>query len=141
MSTKKKVFVSGCFDMLHSGHVRFLEEAATYGELHIGLGSDQNIVELKKRAPVNTQDERKYILESIRHVSSCRINTGRGMLDFITELEQIQPDVFIVNEDGDTAAKRDLCSVKKIEYIVLKRIPYVNLPARSTTNLRKEHGR
>ena len=56
---KKKVFVSGCFDMLHSGHIRFLEEAATYGEVHIGLGSDQTGMELKGRAPVHTQSERK----------------------------------------------------------------------------------
>ncbi|MEI6078844.1 MAG: adenylyltransferase/cytidyltransferase family protein, partial [Verrucomicrobiota bacterium] len=69
----KKVFVSGCFDMLHSGHVRFLEEAATYGEVHIGLGSDRTVIELKGRAPVNTQAERQYMLEALRHVKSCRV--------------------------------------------------------------------
>jgi cytidyltransferase-like protein len=36
----KKVFVSGCFDILHSGHIAFLKEAAQFGELHVGLGSD-----------------------------------------------------------------------------------------------------
>ena len=34
----KKVFVSGCYDMLHSGHVAFFEEAATHGDLYVGLG-------------------------------------------------------------------------------------------------------
>ena len=60
----KKVFVSGCFDMLHSGHVRFLEEAASYGELHVGIGSDQTVVELKGRYPVNTQAEREYMIKA-----------------------------------------------------------------------------
>ena len=46
---KKKVFVSGCYDMLHSGHVAFFEEAASYGDLYVGIGSDQTILELKGR--------------------------------------------------------------------------------------------
>ena len=65
---RKKVFVSGCFDMLHSGHVRFLEKAAGYGDVHVAIGSDQTVRELKGRAPVNTENERKYMLEAFRHV-------------------------------------------------------------------------
>ena len=135
---QKKVFVSGCFDMLHSGHVRFLEEAATYGEVHIGLGSDRTVVELKGRAPVNTQAERKYMLEALRHVKSCQINSGSGILDFLAELERIAPDILVVNEDGNTPAKAELCRQRGIQYIVLQRTPHANLPARSTTSLRKE---
>lgn len=135
---QKKVFVSGCFDMLHSGHVRFLEEAASYGELHIGLGSDHTVVELKGRAPVTTQAERKYMLEALRHVKSCTVNSGSGILDFLTELDRIQPDIFVVNEDGNTPAKAELCAQRGIQYVVLKRVPQANLPVRSTTSLRKE---
>jgi len=134
----KKVFVSGCFDMLHSGHVRFLEEAATYGEVHIGLGSDRTIVELKGRAPVNTQAERKYMLEALRHVTSCQVNRGSGILDFLAELDRVGPDILVVNEDGNTPAKAELCRQRGIEYVVLQRTPHANLPARSTTSLRKE---
>ena len=75
---RKKVFVSGCFDMLHSGHVRFLEEAAGYGDVYVAIGSDQTVRELKGRAPVNTQAERKYMLEALKHVKKCFINRGSG---------------------------------------------------------------
>ena len=135
---KKKVFVSGCFDMLHSGHIRFLEEAATYGEVHIGLGSDQTVMDLKGRAPVHTQSERKYMLAALRHVASCRINRGAGILDFLAELDEVAPDIFIVNEDGNTPAKAELCRQRGLRYVVLKRVPRADLPARSTTSLRKE---
>ena len=135
---KKKVFVSGCFDMLHSGHVRFLEEAATYGEVHIGLGSDQTVMDLKGRAPVNTQAERQYMLSALRHVKSCQINRGAGIMDFLAELKRIDPDIFIVNEDGNTPDKAELCRKLGIKYVVLKRLPQTNLPVRSTTSLRKE---
>jgi cytidyltransferase-like protein len=132
------VFVSGCFDMLHSGHVRFLEEAAGYGDVYVALGSDQTIRDLKGRAPVNTQSERKYLIEALRHVKKCHINSGSGILDFLDELKRVSPDIFIVNEDGNTPAKAKLCRKLGIKYIVLKRLPQTNLPARSTTSLRKE---
>lgn len=46
---KKKVFVSGCYDMLHSGHVAFFEQSAKLGELYVGIGSDKTIESLKKK--------------------------------------------------------------------------------------------
>ena len=135
---KKKVFVTGCFDMLHSGHVRFLEEAAGLGEVHVGIGSDRTVKELKGRYPVTTQQERKYLLEALRHVKACHINSGSGVMDFLKELRRVSPAVFVVNEDGNTPAKAQLCGRLGIEYVVLRRDPREHLPARSTTSLRKE---
>ena len=63
---KKKVFVTGCIDLLHSGHVRFLEEAAGLGEVHVGIGSDRTVKELKGRYPVTTQNERSGMASSSR---------------------------------------------------------------------------
>lgn len=138
MESNKKVFVSGCFDMLHSGHVCFLEQAASYGDLYVGIGSDKTIKELKGRYPVNTQQEREYMLSALKHVKSAFVSRGSGIMDFVEDLEEIRPNVFVVNSDGNTPAKRELCEKLGIEYIVLDRIPSGNLPARSTTSLRKE---
>jgi cytidyltransferase-like protein len=131
-----KVIVSGCFDLLHSGHVAFLKNAAIYGDLYVCIGSDKTIYDLKGRYPVITQDERKYMIESLACVKECKINKGSGLLDFLAELEEIQPDVFVVNEDGNTPNKIELCQTKNIELIVLDRVPSEGLPARSTTSLR-----
>ena len=137
---RKKVFVSGCFDMLHSGHIRFLEEAAAYGDVYVAIGSDRTIKELKGRYPVNTQEERKYMLEALRHVKGCSINQGSGIMDFLEELDRVPPDYFVVNEEGNTPAKLQLCRRLGIQYVVLQRTPRTNLPARSTTSLRRECG-
>jgi len=59
-------------------------------------------------------------------------------MDFVGELKRIKPDIFIVNEDGNTPAKAQLCRQLAIKYLVLKREPGSNLPARSTTSLRTE---
>ena len=135
---QKKVFVTGCFDMLHSGHVEFLREAASFGSLNVCIGSDANIHQLKGRPPVNSQEERKYMLDAVRYVSNCVINKGWGIMDFIEEIEEIRPDVFVVNEDGNTPAKAELCARLGIEYKVMKRLPHDGLPVRSTTALRSE---
>ena len=79
---KKKVFVSGCFDLLHSGHIAFLKEANNYGNVYVNIGNDKNIKYLKGRRPINCELERKFLLESIKYVKECRINKGFGIIDF-----------------------------------------------------------
>jgi cytidyltransferase-like protein len=133
---KKKVFVSGCFDMLHSGHIAFLKEAAQYGDLYIGLGSDKTLKELKGREPVNSEDERLYMLSALACVHKVSVNRGSGLIDFIDDINTLNPDILVVNEDGHTPEKEQLCNAMGIEYKVLKRIPHANLPVRSTTALR-----
>ncbi len=135
---KKKVFVTGCFDLLHSGHIAFLQEAATYGDLHVSIGSDENVYQLKGRYPVNSQYERKYLIEALACVKHCIVNSGWGYIDFEKELHGIKPDIFVVNEDGHTPSKQALCKEMGIEYHILNRIPYADLPVRSTTMLRTE---
>ncbi|MFA5045144.1 MAG: adenylyltransferase/cytidyltransferase family protein [Paludibacter sp.] len=134
----KKVFVSGCYDMLHSGHVAFFEEAAQHGDLYVGIGSDNTINELKARKTVNTDAERLYMVKSLKVVKDAWINSGSGLLDFLDEFKTLKPDIFFVNADGHTAAKETLCKEMGIEYVVSKRVPHGDLPARSTTALRKE---
>ncbi|MEZ4826466.1 MAG: adenylyltransferase/cytidyltransferase family protein [Bacteroidia bacterium] len=132
----KKVFVTGCFDMLHSGHVAFLQEAAKYGDLYVGIGGDENVKNLKGRYPVNTEQERKYMIDSLRCVKECVVNTGWGIIDFEEELTRVKPDIFVVNEDGNSPRKSEVVKKRGIEYLVLKRIPHGDLPTRSTTSLR-----
>lgn len=134
----KKVMVTGCFDLLHSGHVAFLREAARWGELYVCIGSDENVYSLKSRYPVNTEEERRFMLEALACVRDVHINRGMGILDFLAELDEIKPDVFFVNEDGHTPAKEALCKEHGIEYVVSRRLPEGSLPARSTTALRVE---
>lgn len=134
--TNKKVFVSGCYDMLHSGHVAFFKEASKYGDLYVGIGSDKTIEELKNRKTVYSEQERLYMVKSIRYVTDAYINTGSGMLDFLEIIDRIKPDIFVVNSDGGSELKRKLCDEKGIEYVVLEREPEKGLEMRSTTSLR-----
>ena len=135
---KPKVFVSGCYDMLHSGHVAFFKEASQYGDLHVGIGSDATIRQLKNRQTVYSEKERLYMVRAIRYVSDAFINSGSGMMDFADDVDRIKPDIFIVNSEGGSLEKREFCEKRGIQYIELERIPEEGLDPRSTTALRRE---
>ncbi len=133
----KKVFVSGCYDLLHSGHIEFFRQAAEYGELYVGIGSDKTILNYKHHNTTYSEEERLFMVKSIRYVKEAYINAGSGILDFIPTLDIVKPDILVVNSDGDSESKRKLCKECGIEYIVLDRTPYKGLEARSSTDLKK----
>ena len=132
----RKVLVSGCFDMMHSGHIAFLKTAADFGQVFACIGSDETVFSLKGRYPIINQSERAFCLDALDSVFQARVSRGSGHLDFLPELLDIKPDIFVVNADGDSPEKQALMAQHGIEYIVLDRIPAENLPPRSTTALR-----
>ena len=130
--------VSGCYDLLHAGHVAFFKTAAQYGKLHVYVGQDDNLKFLKGKAPYFSQEERKYMVGAVRYVEKANIASGSGMLDFESDMKELKPDIFLVNEDGLTDGKRDLCKRLGIELVVLERIPEEGLPARSSSASKRE---
>ena len=134
--SKKKVFVSGCYDLLHSGHVEFFKQASQYGDLYVGIGSDATYLEYKHRKPMFPQEERLFMVQSVRYVKQAYINEGSGVIDFLPTLDIVKPDVFVVNAEGGSDKKRQLCKERGIEYIELQRTPAEGLQARSSTSLK-----
>lgn len=133
----KKVFVSGCYDLLHSGHIEFFRQAAEYGDLYVGIGSDKTILNYKHHNTTYSEEERLFMVKSIRYVKEAYINAGSGILDFLPTIDIVKPDILVVNSDGDSESKRNVCKEIGIEYIVLDRIPYKGLETRSSTDLKK----
>ncbi len=134
---RKRCVVTGCYDWFHSGHIRFFEEASRYGDLYVIIGHDANVRLLKGEGhPLFPQAERLYMVQAVQYVAKAFISTGEGWLDAEPEIDLVQPDFYVVNEDGDKPEKRDFCKRKGIEYVVLKRAPKKGLDKRTSTNLR-----
>ena len=132
----KKVFVSGCYDLLHSGHVEFFRQASQYGDLYVGIGSDQTILGYKHHKTFYPEQERLFMVKSIKYVKDAFINQGDGIMDFIPTVDFVKPDIFVVNADGSSETKRRFCEERGIEYIVLQRTPAEGLKARSSTDIK-----
>jgi len=135
---KKKVLVSGCYDLLHGGHIAFFKAASAYGKLYVSIGRDENIFVLKGKKPYFSEQERLYIIRSIKYVGDAFLASGTGLLDFEPDLKKLKPDIFVVNKDGHSADKEALCKREGVEYVVLDRIPEPGLPGRSSSETKRE---
>lgn len=95
----KKVWVNGCFDVLHHAHFKLLEHAASFGELLIvGIDSDKRVKELKGNdRPFHSQEERKYNLERVKGVKRVVIFDSPEMLEEL--IKTFEPDVFVIGSD------------------------------------------
>lgn len=134
----KKVFVSGCYDLLHSGHVEFFRQAAEYGDLYVGIGSDETILHYKGHRTLWNEQDRLFMVKAIRYVKDAYINAGSGIMDFIPTVDFLKPDILVVNEDGASEEKRKFCEERGMEYVVLKRDPHEGLEAHSSTAIKEQ---
>ena len=137
INMKNKVLVTGFFDLLNSGQVSFLREAAKHGDLYVGVGSDRTFEELKGRQPVCSEQERLYMVKAVRHVKDAFINSGSGILDFLAELDRLQPDILVVNSDDGNDLKRKACKERGIRYIVLGQDQYCEADTARSANTAK----
>jgi len=135
---RKKVFVSGCYDLLHSGHVEFFRQAAQYGDLYVGIGSDATIESYKGHKPMYPEKERLFMVKAVRYVEDAFINEGNGVLDFLSTLDKVNPDILVVNAEGGSPEKEALCRERGMQYVVLNRIPASGLDARSSSSLKEQ---
>lgn len=135
------VLVSGVFDLLHSGHIRFLERAAEIGPLYVSIGNDRNVELLKGRPPVCPEDERLYMLCALRCVRLAWVSDGLGLLDFEADMARLKPSHLAINGDSPAIPQKlELCRRHGVILVVYEREPYPGLPRRSTTALREELG-
>jgi D-beta-D-heptose 7-phosphate kinase/D-beta-D-heptose 1-phosphate adenosyltransferase len=95
---KEIVFTNGCFDLLHAGHVSYLEEAKCYGDiLIIGLNSDRSVSKLKgPNRPINTEQDRAYIVAALEVVDYVVIFDEDTPYNLI---EKIKPNILVKGSD------------------------------------------
>ena len=133
----KKIFVSGCYDILHAGHIQFFQEARALGDyLIVSFASEEVLWHHKKRKPSIPDEHKRVLLESLRMVDEVIVGTGMEKgLDFEREFLEARPDALVVTEDDLYAdVKRALCAKVGAQYIVLPKTPPQFTPV-STTSL------
>lgn len=122
----KKVFVSGCYDILHAGHLQFFEEARALGDYLIVSFASADVLWHHKRRKPSIPDEHKFaLLQGLRMIDEVIITHGhREGLDFEDEFLRIRPDFLIVTEDDKYGPlKRELCERVGAQYTVLPKTP------------------
>mgnify|MGYP001483798206 FL=1 len=95
---KKIIFTNGCFDILHAGHVEYLEAARDFGDtLIVGINSDQSVKELKgKNRPLNKLEHRAKVLSSLRCVDAVVVFEDKTPMKLILS---VKPDILVKGGD------------------------------------------
>jgi rfaE bifunctional protein nucleotidyltransferase chain/domain len=107
-----KVFTNGCFDVIHRGHIELLSYCANFGDVIVGLNSDESTRKLKgNNRPINNEKDRKVMLEAIRYVKKVIIFEEDTPYELI---KVIKPDLIIKGGDylPSDVVGRDLCEVR-----------------------------
>lgn len=112
-----KVFTNGCFDILHKGHIELLAYCKSLGHVTVGLNSDDSVKRLKGSSrPMNTESDRKRILEAIRYVDEVVIFGEDTPHELLLRLK---PDVIVKGGDyrSHEVIGSDLCEVRIFETV------------------------
>ena len=122
----KKVFISGCYDILHAGHIQFFEEAKALGDYLVVSFASSEVLWIHKRRKPSIPDEHKFaLLQGMRVIDEVVI--GHGLeegIDFREDFLRIRPDFLAVTEDDKYAPlKRELCDEVGAQYVVLPKTP------------------
>ncbi len=122
----KKVFVSGCYDIIHAGHIQFFSEARALGDhLTVCFASDDVLWDHKERRSSLPQEHKLELLRNLSVVDDAVVGENQTLgLDFQDHFRRIQPDILAVTEDDQhEASKKALCEEIGAQYIKLPKTP------------------
>lgn len=109
------VLASGAFDLLHYGHIRFLEEAKKLGglssKLVVIVASDETVKQNKGKKPVIPEDQRRAVVEALKVVDEALL--GYENADFGAVIERIKPDIIAIGFDQDEVEHETMKTIKK----------------------------
>ena len=125
------VFTNGCFDILHAGHVRYLDEAKGLGDvLIVGLNSDESVHRLKGAGrPVNPAEDRAEVMSGLRSVDHVVVFGEKTAEELV---RQLQPDVYV--KGGDYTVDQ-LPEASAVAAYGGRTVVVSLVPGRSTTNV------
>jgi len=123
----KKIWVNGSFDILHIGHIRLLEYANLFGNVRVGIDTDERIKEKKgSDRPYNTLEDRIEFLYSIKYVDS--VVTFGSNDELIDRIREYSPDIMVIGDDYNYH------NIIGIEYIPEVKF-FEKIPGKSTTKI------
>jgi len=141
MNDQKNVIVTGHFDNLRSAHIRFLQEAARLGSVHVLLMSDAAVEKSEGRKPKFPEAERRYLVEAIRYVDQVTLCPSPFEKDALPSQLVIPPAIWVVDPANHTVEKQAYCRAHRLGYHIVKSEDLVDFPDDSQHLLESQSSR
>ena len=110
-----KVWVNGSFDVLHIGHIKLLEHARSFGDVRVGLDSDERIQQKKgEYRPINNLQDRMDFISSIRFVNDV-VSFGSDD-ELICRIKEYKPDLMVIGDDYDYHSIIGIEHIPRVEF-------------------------
>ena len=137
---KKRVLITGCFDILHAGHIYLINEAAKFGDVYVIIATDRNRMLYSGVAPIISQEQRLEVIKNIRNVKKARL--GRSDNDTLKTVEEINPDIILLgpNQKYDINILQNELKKRGLNNIKVKRMEtyYDKYKLNSSSLIKKE---
>ena len=121
----KTVLAAGVFDLLHYGHIRYLEEAKKAGgedaRLIVIIARDETVRRLKGHGPIIPEDQRRAVIEALKVVDAALL--GHKDMDLIRVIEQVKPDIVVMGHDQQSIKSQ----VEKVNQVLNADIEIVQI--------------
>src|SRR5271157_3209682 len=135
----KKVVIAGTFDIIHPGHLFFIQNAAEYGEVHVIVARDSTVERIKGKKPVIPEEQRRIVVEGLKGVTEAVL--GNEGSDFLEKVVEINPDIVVLgpNQDVDEQNIANQFAEKGLNIPVIRITQYLdNVPLYSSTSIKQK---
>ncbi len=111
LEIKKKIVVSGAFDLLHPGHTFLINEASKLGEVYVIVARDVNVKKFKGESPILPEDQRLEMVQNLKNVKKAIF--GKIDSDYLKIIEEINPDIIMLGPNQKVTIKMIKNGLKK----------------------------
>ncbi len=122
MIKKKKILIAGTFDIIHAGHIFFINEAAKLGDVYVIVSTDKNAERFKGQKPIVPENQRLEVVQGLKNVKVAKL--GRPDNDTLRTVEEFKPDIILLGPDQkyDIDMLREGLFKKGLDHIIVKRL-------------------
>ncbi len=135
----KRVVIAGTFDIIHPGHISFIQDAARYGDVYVIVARDTNVLKIKGALPTVPEEQRRVVVEGLKGVKQAVLGNETG--DFTEKVIELRPDIVALgpNQKFDEETLKQKLAEKGLNPRIIRITQFLdNIPLHSSSSIKNK---
>ncbi len=135
----KKVVIAGTFDIIHPGHLSFIQNAAKYGDVYVIVARDSNVQKIKGAPPIVPEEQRRIVVEGLKGVKQAVLGNESG--EFTEKVAELHPDIVALgpNQNFDEEKLKQKLNEKGLKTRVVRITQFLDtIPLPSSSSIKNK---